>query len=467
MGNGLFARLIHQLGLGPATPTDEHCLQFPTWQQSAKETPVYLGLDVGTSSSKAVVHLPFVPNAPAFAVPWGGGVNTYLSRTVPANAATGATVSTRQHTPRPNPKVDLLVAPGDVEARAAMALLMSRLMRHARKWFLHEHRKTYGQYRLRWLCRVGVPSTGAKESGLLEAFCLAAHAGWVLSMREGIPGVAVARATLDHVAAQPLAEVEVMPEVAAAVEAYRRSLHARAGMHVMVDIGASTLDLCGFSLQPNSPTQPFTMFMPHVEHLGAAVLHDDRVRCVLEAGQQPGPTAEQDPRDPDFKVPDALDGYVLNGGGVPSYLAAHDGKFIEECEQALRTILVGMYQTNPMAKWPQIALPVFLTGGGARMKLYRQPIQNTVVSRSSYHWSRLDHTAIVQASNLLPKDLPSEVVDRLLVAYGLSMPSGWSGGCGGKGYPPGWGYIDPTNVPAVPAPPRRRLDERYVGKEMT
>jgi hypothetical protein len=44
---------------------------------------------------------------------------------------------------------------------------------------------------------------------------------------------------MDQVAANRVVEVDIIPEIAAAVEAYRRSLHAGSGMRVMVDVGAT------------------------------------------------------------------------------------------------------------------------------------------------------------------------------------------------------------------------------------
>jgi hypothetical protein len=49
----------------------------------------------------------------------------------------------------------------------------------------------------------------------------------------------------------------------------------------------------------------------------------------------------------------------------------------------------------------------------------------------------------------------------MVVAYGLSFSSVDLGGDDGTS-----GLIRPQDVPDVPPPPRRRMDDRYVSKDM-
>lgn len=453
MGDSPIMHFLRGLGLDPDNRRAAECLQFAS--AGSKETTAILGLDFGTSCTKAVIHLPFVPNSPAFAVPLSpGSANPFLRPTTDISIS-GALAGTATHSPRPNPKVDLLVNPDDPVARARVAVMLAGHMRSARAWFLKEQKTSYGAFKLKWQANVGVPSSGYTDDAIRSAIQRCAETAWQLSLDPKPPTVSVADAALQSLALSN-APIGAVPEIAAASEAYRRSLFAKGGLHVMLDVGASTLDICGFSLQPKSPDKPFILFAALVEHLGAAVLHDDRVRAVLKRDDKTGPAADIDPRDPATVVPNVPVGYVAGATDVPAYLSDLDELFGNQCGQALRTVLVGLYQMHPLAKWGGFDLPVFLTGGGGRMGLYREVVEDIPVAWPGYGWSKLVPTPLAQPTNLLPKGLSPEVCDRLLVAYGLSMP-----GVGD------WDITNPAELPKVPPPPMKRLDDRYVGKELT
>lgn len=439
-----FRDLLRNLHIGGADAALGECLQFGSHRK--KSTPVILGVDFGTSCTKAVIRVPYVQGGRALAVPLNDkGSDPYLLPT--RNPSQLPPIS--QSVPVDNPKVRLLVEPKNQDARELVTAYLSHVMRRSRAWLLHTQRSSLGDFRLEWSTNIGVPSAGYVNDPIREGFLTCARAAWKLSMQPGLPSLDQVRAALGNGGSFP--DVDALPEVLAAAEGYRRSVHASSGMHVMVDVGASTLDVCGFAVRdPNSAT-PYGLFTTAVEQLGVAVLHDARLEA-LNGHQDPGPAARVDPRDPVQRVPDELQGYVSQGGGIPPQLAAADARFHDDCQLAVRRVVCGMYVKNPIDHQWKDGIPVFLTGGGGQMRFYREVLDGIAVDWTNWKWSKLTVNGLVVPSDLSPKHLTVDVMSRLVVAYGLSFPRVNFGN-----------IINPATLPNIPPPPPRRIDDLFFG----
>lgn len=426
---------------------DEQCLSFGP--RATDETDAVLGLDFGTSCLRAVVRLPFVPGSLAFAVPLNdqGGPEYFLP--VPSMPASSRLFGTAAS----NIKVRMIVDPSDEDAATRATAILAKTIREARRWFLAAQRKNYGKFKLKWTLNLGIPSSGYEDERIRLNFLRCVRAAWVLSLSEATLSEEHAREALASGLGAD-SPVDTVPEIAAAAEGYRRSVHAKEGMHVMIDVGASTLDVCGFVVCGPTAASPFSLFTTAVEQLGAAVLHDARLRS-LDGAASSSPAVSVDGRDPMNRVPDELLAYVAGGEGVPSALQIADEKFQSECQLAVRRVVAGMWQKNPLSSQWKHGTPVFLIGGGGRMKFFRRvPEVIRKEKMASVAWGKLIPEELGEPSDLRPKGLAPEVVLRMLVAYGLSWPR------------PDFGvFINPASIPAMEPPPRRRLDDRYFGKE--
>lgn len=466
-----FLRLLRILGIGraaaPSAPAqepsavpshkkaaaaeeitvDEKCLSFGP--KATDETDAVLGLDFGTSCLRAVVRLPFVPGSLAFAVPLNdqGGPEYFLpAPSMPASSRLFGTAAS-------NIKVRMIVDPSDEDAAARATAILAKAIRRARRWFLTTQRKNYGKFKLKWALNLGIPSSGYEDERIRLNFLRCVKAAWALSLSEATLSEECAREALTSGLGAD-SPVDTVPEIAAAAEGYRRSVHAKEGMHVMIDVGASTLDVCGFVVCGPTAASPFSLFTTAVEQLGAAVLHDARLRSLGGAASG-APAVAVDGRDPASRVPDDLLAYVSGGGGVPGALQIADEKFQEECQLAVRRVVCGMWQKNPLSSQWKHGTPVFLIGGGGRMKFYRRvPEVIRQQKMATVAWGKLIPEGLGEPSDLRPKGLAPEVVLRMLVAYGLSWPR------------PDFGaFINPASIPAMEPPPRRRLEDGYFGKE--
>jgi hypothetical protein len=347
----------------------------------------------------------------------------------------------------------MIVDPTDKEAAAVATMIMATAMRRARQWFLTSQRRNFGKFRLQWALNLGIPSSGYEDDRIREAFLRCAKAAWVLSLSPALPTSDQARECLasDCGAVSP---VDAIPEIAAAAEGYRRSVHAREGMHVMIDVGASTLDVCGFVIRGPQADSPFGLFTTAVEQLGAAVLHDARL-TALDGAAASAPAVRVDGRDPAETVPDDLREYVPGNGKIPHQLSRANETFQADCQLAVRRVVSGMWQKNPLSTQWKHGTPVFLIGGGGRMRFYRRiPEDIRREKLESVAWGNLKLEQLGVPEDLRPKGLTPEIALRMLVAYGLSWPR------------PDFGEFDnPSRIGSVEPPPRRRLDDCYFGKE--
>ena len=419
-------------------------LQFGSKQGSMVDA--ILGLDFGTSCSKGVVRLPFVQGGLAHAVPLVNGSRTeFFHRSLPPAHEGEEAVS------EGNIKIRLMLSPSDEEARAYVALYLAGIARRSRGWFLTSQKRNYGQFGLMWSMNVGVPSSGFGNSELERGFLVAARAGWLMSLEDAAPTLARAKEALVQGELDESLPVYVIPEVIAAAEGYRRSAFARPGIHVIMDVGASTLDICAFILLSGPSGNPFGLAIPDVAELGSAVLHDARVRALGDY-QWPGDSFSLDPRDPGCVVPDDLGGYVANGKVVPTSLTEVDARFQEDCESALRRVLGGMYQKNPLARYRD-GIPLFLTGGGGHMKFYTRAIEHMKATKQSVAWSNVDVRRLERPDDLRPANVGRQIVSRMLVAYGLSRPRLDFGD-----------FTNPALIPGIDPPARPRLRD-YFGKD--
>ena len=277
---------------GNATATQFHGHQTDrTDQESAY---LVIGLDFGTSCTKVIVRSPYMARSRAVAIPWrrDGKQTVYLLPTVLYRNARGEFGLAADGDAAGEHFTDLKTAimdrPEDERARALAAAYLGVTLRTARRWLLSNQADIYGQYLLRWALNLGIPSAGYDDEQVRATFGLVARAAWELSLESRAPTLETAvRACRDAKGdANPDADtpVEVVPEIVAEVVGYARSKRRRNGLHVMVDVGASTIDICGFNLHAPDGDDCYELFTALVERLGLNELHLKRVAAIRQAG---------------------------------------------------------------------------------------------------------------------------------------------------------------------------------------
>jgi len=384
-----------------------------------------MGFDFGTSSSKIVIRTPTLARGRAVPVPFGSlghPTSEYLLPTqfFRTNDEHVKLAPDPAGEKRHDFKIRLMQTCVDNASLRDAAVYINLAIREARTWFLRTQEREIGKRPLRWHLNVGVPSSGYDDAAMRRSFRRAAELGWMLSIDEdGTRGERIDAVGLDQ---DPGIEVAVVPEVAAEVVGYARSNRRRPGLHLMVDVGAATLDVCGFILHQADGDDSYNLLTALVLPLGAFALHEARVAELRGHGDVLAASVPEvgDPLEP---IPDDLRDYV-SLSSVPEYLSKVDECFRARCvAPIIETVMAIRARRDPRAAAFREGLPVFLCGGGARLSFYRD-----VVAEASRRFCQA--TADTRPFKVMPLEPPDvligdaitpDVYSRLAVAYGLSF----------------------------------------------
>ena len=168
-----------------------------------------------------------------------------------------------------------------------------------------------------------------------SAFRTVHKAAWLASRRPGPVTIDDAQKAIENITFPEYeheeVETELIPEVIAEVTGYARSPSRNEGLHLLVDIGASTLDICSFILGRNEANDHVSILTADVKLLGAERLRQTKV----------------------------------NG-------AKTERIFEEDCRKALRKTIADLRMNRyPLSPCWDSTLPVFICGGGRDMPMYQ------------------------------------------------------------------------------------------------
>ena len=440
-----------------------HLLQFSA-QPKGSVTDVVVGFDFGTSSAKVAIQTPYLLGGRTIIVdfgPFGHESCTYL---LPVAAYRGDSEAWSLTKPnggaaehRGHLKLPLLgeirngQAPNQDSATWAVAFVALAL-REARRAFLRNQAETYGGIRLQWALNFGIPSAGYDDLAIRSRFLEVARAAWLVSLTPDVSSVTVT-AALASTSANSTGDVPVavVPEVAAEMVGYARSRYRRSGLHTVVDIGASTLDICGIDLFARDGDDTYELLTADVRDLGFLELH---ARRVVAAGHQP----PFDGVPADIVAP--LAGLAQLDDGLRNKLQRCDRDYIEAAATVIIRTLAWLRKCRAPGSpaWRE-GLPLFVTGGGAGSSVVKR-ILDTADARAKGMW--VNYRGLVRQP--LPMDVASgpvgggeaSALSRMAVAYGLSFPEINIGT-----------MVPPHEIPDVEPEPMRRRDwqRAYVDKD--
>ena len=410
---------------------------------------VVVGFDFGTSCSKVVLRSPYhygpAPNGRAFATPFGNLGHKSCSYLLPSVlwVTKGGEMSLGQmngalllrdikyHLMR-NQLVPAVNARADGERYDAKVVALGFLalaLREARRWFISTHGALYGQYDLRWTFNIGLPSADFADKELCLTYHKVAKAAWMLSLQTGKLHLLTASGLLDSPARwdglddRDTAEIKEIPEVAAEVAGYARSTERPEGLHILVDVGATTLDVCSFNLHELEGDDCYALFTADVQRLGASMLYHQRVAAVRHAVDD-HVKALWDEYDPVSAMAESAAAYSPHPNSISESINHHDREYSGACSRMIWKTLVDL-KTRRVPRSPrwQSVMPLFLSGGGSVMQFYRSFIES-VSTRLKGFYHPCEGIRVLSLPK--PENLEAEVNEntyhRLAVAWGLSYP---------------------------------------------
>jgi hypothetical protein len=423
---------------------------------------LFVGLDFGTAYTKVVI----ARSSDSFAVklrPALGGIDGYLQPGLFTQDADGRhrlLDAPDDGRSLQNLKLVLMQRPENPNqlAMANAAVFLGLVLQQARAQFMADHRGIFRNSRLDWHLNIGLPAEGFNNLRLRDAFRKVAEIAWMLSVLDGTVAECMfdiakwAVRAPDPLDDRRLAAVEerfihhdnigVLPEVQAETICYATSSRRSNGLHLLVDVGAGTLDVNVFALVANPDEDRYVSHCARVFHLGSAYLAKHRMTQLEARG-----------RLLDHPVVSRFTEYAAIPGRreLATILQVSeeeiediDGVFLNKVGTAIWDAVNRVRQQfgNKVHQWHQDPLPAFLAGGGSADDAYRDRLRLVHIHRKLYGWAGLEIRSLPKPDRLQMPEVPEASFHRLAVAFGLAH------------YLPDLGVFDPPDqTPVVPAAP--------------
>lgn len=375
-------------------------LAHPADDGGGGETDAIIGLDFGTSCCKVVVRFPFLQGEPAYPVRFNIEDDCPLLLPTEVHwAEDGGELRLKPFkgsVAQKDLKVALWKRPDEENSKQLALGYLALVMKLARDWIIKEKSDELGGVKPLWFVNVGIPSIGPGDKGMWDTFHKTVKAAWELSFSGKKVTVAAADKALrgDFYLDAP-SDIELRAEVIAEVQGYCRSHMKRDGLHLMVDVGASTLDVCGFNIfETRSGDNVHTLLTPVVEDLGVNALRERKPAWAKSVRK--------------------------------NTVVAND-EFGKECFRAIyisiHRLKTGMDPFAPVFTQGE-QLRVFLCGGGGQLKFYEKVVAE-VSARCDDRWLNfggLFYDPVPMPGSVeWPSDVEEEYYRRMAVAFGLAF----------------------------------------------
>jgi hypothetical protein len=393
---------------------------------------LWIGLDLGTSSVKVVVQLPYEAGEPKIAIPapefclsddhqylWQSVLWVGAKDELSAYPITGgrAIQSLKQGILAAKPGEPVSLGDGSrttVTRQEAMTAFLAFVARYVRGWLLTNRPNLFEKRRPVWFLNVGVPTATADEEEVTASYRHAASAAFLLSNDDAPIDVETVRAFISEAAKSEVDDVSLVPETTAEASTFARSHTGGRGLYLMVDVGATTLDVCTFRLDTDE--NKYALIRADVRPLGVEAYY-----WHLAQGRN----------EPDFKHQSSV------------------------CMQSV--VWDTKHKFSPHADcWKNgEKLPVFLAGGGAKNSLHRELVQ----ALGPWLAEHSNNDGIRQLELPEPENMEFPIgpcdYTRLAVAWGLSYPKDEIGT-----------VVMPSEMKEVPRFRAKDFTTRFIDKDM-
>lgn len=451
-----------------------HQTQYPGTENKPKRA-VFIGLDFGTAFTKVVI----AGTSDSFAIklrPKFSGIDAYLQPGLMAQDTSGKyhlLDGKVEGKITQNLKLTLMQVPDNPLAKANVATFLSLVLQRARSEFMEAHKDKFRNLRLDWHLNIGLPAENFDNKALRDSFKEVANTAWVLSILN------CSLEQKSHEISKDIAnnsnilrdnefngirsefihpdKIGILPEVQAETVCYATSRSRNDGLHLLVDVGAGTLDVNVFALvRPGNADDRYVSHCAKVYKLGTVFLAMHRLNELhknamtdkssfpnyfTEYALIPGRKELAKKLKVDIKVIKVIDRTFLNEVGMKIWDAINE---------------VRQKYDNRVHPWRSKPLPTFLAGGGSLDEGYIDQLNLVDSHRIRYGYAGLDIRPLPKPAQLnLPGNLDNSF-HRLAVAFGLAMDL------------VNLGDFIPTNQLPPPIQPKvTNFQDNYLSKEFT
>lgn len=262
-------------------------------------TPIYLiiGFDLGTSTSKVVVQAPDLTKKPTWVVDFkslGYENQSYLLPTMIYNNSKDHMISLQDNNSEPyrHIKTGLLnseVYTGEIDERFGSMLIRESLaaaymgfaLRYVKGYILELKHDLLSRHQIIWNLNLGITSPTLDNFEEKDRFLKVAAVGWKLSLNcdqslnidQVKKEIKEYENDADKYKSSLGCSFYLIPEIIAGSYGYALSRKRRNGLHIIVDIGASTVDVCGFKLSKDKGLNNNALYATTVQPLGTFLFH--------------------------------------------------------------------------------------------------------------------------------------------------------------------------------------------------
>ena len=415
-------------------------------KQPSDATEFVIGLDFGTSTSKAVLRDIYRELAlPVRFCAGAGGIDEYLLPS--ALYRTGASWSLTGGQSRIRDlKLRLLHASDDEPAEEFndCCAYLALVIRRCRAWLFSAHGKEYSKHQIEWRLNLGMAARSYENHRTVFRF---RRLAWAAANVAAQPTVEIGHDLVDRFRLrskiaiekntvtdgdefQP-EQIDVVPEISAQLQGFMRAARwdwIHRPFMMLVDVGAGTVDTALFSVTLHSADSPvLNFFSNRVEQNGVINLHRARTEW-LERAARSGEAeekvldylaAQRVPTDRLRPIPESAGEYV------PGYSIECSGPDIDRSflKEKYRLQVAGCIQDAKIGKGVSANdlahLPLLLCGGGARMDYFSGVAE---IINATPGWTfKVERLLMQVPAELADFGINASEFDRISVAYGLSL----------------------------------------------
>lgn len=416
---GRIAEIIRDSLSGDIPEMEDHVSQYKDTSREEARHQIVVGLDYGTAFSKVVVG--DLSTREVVPIALGSKQESKYLLRGECSFMDDGTCRLGRHEGKvvSNMKMRLIEGHFDPDTVLNTICLLALIMRWARLWVLLSRHRELKHLWIDWALNVGLPTESFEDTALSSTYRDMVTAAWILSCQPGEVSLFKAKVAVGKVMQDKAAEggmiptggVELFPEFAAQVAAYLETPMRRLGLHLLVDVGAGTVDDTVFNVWEEDDEGSLPIFERTIKPLGARFLHRHRLEMIGDADAVQVDEFGVVPRRKEFAK--------LHGVKVEE-IEKSDASFRGDVIRAVRKDLVQTkrFRHHRAPEWDE-GVPTFLTGGGARMDVYREVVDRIASGNGAI---KLEPVAVPEPNNLFwPLGEDDTDYDRVMVAYGLSM----------------------------------------------
>lgn len=317
----------------------------------------------------------------------------------------------------------------DRATRALACWFLAKILERSREWIIRNASDRLKNRVVVWSANVGVP-VEHYDSPAIETFRDVLAVSWRWAAAGDLPkSITEAVEAYDQSIVRTkheTADFHAIPEIAAAVQSFVMSREAVPGIYVYFDIGGGTVDGVAFKFMNPNGERRVNFYSGKVTPLGISALASALGANSLQ--QIDERKFERLVRSGDASILSRLEQQVRQLVGYVVMKAKQtDGRnWQEDAIQILDSVRNNIRSLGGLDRSKMKPLIVFLGGGGAPAKWYRNTIASTY-DKFQHHNAGIPPYHLEEVS--APKDidlagLASTEFRRFAISYGLSIPFG-------------------------------------------